>query len=289
MEAKRITTTGERSTPLVADTGNKPPVPPADDPFFYGWRYVCRVSANGTEEWDQVPLTLEDILHPEEEDFRVLSDFHNDDCAYLKYVIKRRLPPDGVVLSDCRVNWGVKGLRAHGPDIAAFLGVRRRTNWRTFYVAREKARALFTIEVTSPSTRSTDLVNKVDHYYRAGVPYYFIVDAYGSDEENRVLALIGYKRGPNGYVRIKPDAQGRFLIKSVGLLLGTEGGRVCGYDAETGEKIGDYQAVVEARAEAESQAETAKKQAQKEREARKTAEERARQLEEELRRLRGEA
>src|SRR5262249_39142963 len=146
--------------------------PPKSDPFRYGWRYVKRKHSNGSETHEQVPLTLEDILHPEEEDFRVHTDAHNDDCAYLKYVVRPQLPPDGVVLSDCRVWWGVAGLRAHGPDLAVFRGVRQWRDWGTFYVDRERARAILAMEITSPHTRATDLVTKVDHYYRAGVPQY---------------------------------------------------------------------------------------------------------------------
>jgi hypothetical protein len=43
-------------------------VPTPEDPFPYGWRYVT-IQRNGEEELLQVPLTLDDVLHPEEEDF----------------------------------------------------------------------------------------------------------------------------------------------------------------------------------------------------------------------------
>ncbi len=57
----------------------KPPpaLPPRNDPFRYGWRYVLRGTApNGQELWDQVPLTLDDVLHPEVGDFIVNSTAH---------------------------------------------------------------------------------------------------------------------------------------------------------------------------------------------------------------------
>src|SRR5438045_2168111 len=85
--AKRDMTAHDPSQPLISDTANHPKVPPANDPFFYGWRIVHSKSPNGRAKEEQVPLTQEDILHPQEEDFRVHSQAHNDDCAYLKYVI----------------------------------------------------------------------------------------------------------------------------------------------------------------------------------------------------------
>src|SRR5262249_35101461 len=53
-----------------------PPVP--SDPYRYGWRYVRVKHPDGTETFDQVPLTLEDVLFPEEGDFTVQTDWH---CA----------------------------------------------------------------------------------------------------------------------------------------------------------------------------------------------------------------
>jgi Uma2 family endonuclease len=245
-----------------------------DDPYRYGWREIRASSTTGTERFRRVPLTLDDILHPEEEDFRVHTDAHNDDCAYLKYAINLRLPPDGLVLSDCRVSWGVKGLRAHGPDIAAFRGVRRRIDWGTFYVAKEKARSLFNIEVTSVNTRVTDVETKVDHYFRARVPYYYIVDAVYEDELTRILELIGYRRGKSGYVRMKPDRSGRYLIRPVGLLLGTEGSRARLFDAVNGERIPDYRDAIQS-------TETARVR-------QRLADARIRELEAEVKKLRGD-
>ena len=158
------------------------PTPPADlveaDPFRYGWRYVKRIEPDGSEEFEQVPLTLEDVLHPEEEDFHVHTDGHEVDCIYLRLVAQAQLAgdPSAVVLRDCRVAWDVPGLRPHGPDIAVIFGVRQRRDWGTFDVAVEGVRPSLIIEVTSPETRHNDLVKKVEHYARAGVPHYVIAD-----------------------------------------------------------------------------------------------------------------
>jgi hypothetical protein len=54
-----------------------------EDPFRYGWRSVRRVRPNGVPEYEQVPLTLEDILHPQEGDFSTHSQDHGRRNYYL--------------------------------------------------------------------------------------------------------------------------------------------------------------------------------------------------------------
>ena len=90
------------------------------DPFRYGWRYVLKAKPVGKELFDQVPLTLEDVLHPEVGDFIVQTDGHDNDCMYLKMTAKRQLKddPTAAVLSDCRVDWNIPGVRPLGPDLA---------------------------------------------------------------------------------------------------------------------------------------------------------------------------
>ena len=79
---------------------------------------------DGTESFDQIPLTLEDVLFPEVGDFIVQTDAHDSDVRYLKGVFKSRLTgdPTAAVVSDCRVDWNLQGVRPLGPDIAVFSG-----------------------------------------------------------------------------------------------------------------------------------------------------------------------
>src|SRR5947209_20359519 len=86
---------------------------PRKDPFRYGWRYVRRVLADGRKTLEQVPLTLEDVLHPQEGDFHVLTDEHNDDCAYLKYALRKQFAGKAMVLSDHRIAWPQPGPKPH--------------------------------------------------------------------------------------------------------------------------------------------------------------------------------
>jgi Uma2 family endonuclease len=291
----------------------KPDESRQEDPFRYGWRYQNRLQPDGREELVQVPLTLEDVIHPQEGDFRVQSQAHWEDCDYLYSVFKVRLIPDpaALVLADHRVAWDeATGVKPHGPDIAVFQGVAPRTQRKgTLDVLREGFVPLLIVEITSPDTRRGDVVTKVDEYFRAGVPWYVIVDA---DEKPalRTLQLIGYRRGSQGYERLPLDSQGRLWLEPLGLWLGAQDGRVVCYDGETGEELGDYAAMAQARAVSEARlaAETRARQAAEahmaaeasaraaaeaqmaaEAHARAAAETRLRELEAELRRLRGEA
>ena len=234
----------------------RPPAPPADDadPFRFGWRYVTTRHADGSESVDQVPLTEEDVLFPEEGDYIVQTDLHSTDIAYLKNVFNARLARirRAVAVADCRVDWSVRGLRPMGPDIAVFFDVARRKDWATLNVAAERARLGPVVEVTSPSTRDNDLDRKPELYHRAGVPLYVIADATEAGPGRRRLRLFAYRREPGGYRRVEPDARGRIWIEAVGLWLGVvrdeemDCDRLACYDGETGEEVGDYQAVTRA-------------------------------------------
>ena len=54
----------------------------ADDPFRYGWRYVRRTQPDGTTVIDEIPLTRDDLLYPEEGDFVVQEPWHTQDFTY---------------------------------------------------------------------------------------------------------------------------------------------------------------------------------------------------------------
>ncbi len=290
---------------------------PEPDPFRYGWRYVRVRGPGGKESLEQVPLTLEDVLHPETGDFIVQSDPHDDDVSYLKYVFKWRLVgnPRTAVVSDCRVDWNLPGIRPLGPDVAVFVDVKKRKLWATLNVAAERVKPALVAEVTSPDTRKNDLEIKVDYYHRARVPLYVIADSIQEDGEKRRLRLIGYRYTRAGFRKIAPDAGGRLWLEPVGVWLGVTQDRQLGYDRlacydpATGQEIGDYIELNEAlgiekeaharadrRAKAEAarakklaaKAKTASARAQAEAQARALAEARVRELEAAIRRLKRE-
>lgn len=215
------------------------------DPFRFGWRYVRKIGPNGTERSVQVPLTLDDVLHPQEGDHIPDNRQQSRDCTYLFDVLEWRLAdnPQALVLTDCLINWGVRGLRNHSPDISVFDGVADPDrNWRTLAVAREGAHPLLVVEIVSPDAhnrqaRDNDVVTKVREYYRARVPLYAIVDQERVDGPRRIA---GYRRGRRKFESIPLDEQGRLLLEPVRLLMGLREERVICWDADTGEEISDY-------------------------------------------------
>ncbi len=243
----------------------------------YGFRYVPVKDARGrVVDHVQVPLTREDVLHPQEGDAIAESNAHGDDCNYLKNAFRAQLAddPSAVVFSDCGIYWGDPVLRHHSPDISVIFGVRdAQREWPSFHVAREGVRPALLIEITSPSTRSTDFRDKRPHYFRAQVPTYVIVDA-REDDHRRELEIIGYRRGATRFQRMPLNDEGRLWLEAVGLWLGSESGRVACYDVER-RKIADYTELTEDR--------------HQERLRREAAEQRVYDLEAELRRHRGGA
>lgn len=263
------------------------PEPAVTSRIPYGWRLVRRKGSDGTEEWVEVPLTVQDLLHPQEGDCIPENSLHSWERAYLYEVIGARLGdrPTVRVFSDCIIDWGIPGLKNHSPDISVFGNVRDRERlWKTFPVAKQRARPLLVIEIVSPDDqdprrRDNDVVIKVEHYRRAGVPLYVIVD---QEKENGPRHLLGYRKRGKRYVPLAADGRGRLLLEPVDMLLGLQENRLVCYDAAGGEEIPHYAgleralaAATESRNAAEQQAEAAQRQAQAER-AKAEAETRAR-------------
>jgi Uma2 family endonuclease len=234
-----------------------PSATPARDPFRLGWRWVRPESVNGAAgKSRRVPLTADDLLHPREGDQIPENTTQERDRTYLAGALRLRLRdrPRVRVLSDCLVDWGVRGPRNHSPDLSVFDDVRD-PEWQggLFRVAEHGARPLLVIEIVSPDSadqqvRDNDVVTKVDHYYRARVPVYAIIDR---EVEGGPRRLLGYRRGRRGYVRLPLDQQGRLPLEPVGLLLGLRGNEAICYDARTGEEILDLAGMAQARAAAD--------------------------------------
>jgi len=228
------------------------------DPWRYGWRYINEQMPDGTVRTKQVPLTEEDVLHPQEDDFIMENPAHDVDCEVLKLALKSRMRdrPDVVVLRDCRVDWGVAGIEPHGADAVVLEGVQ---GWDpllgTFHVARHHARVVLVAEATSPSKRRNDLGIKVDEYFRAGIPLYVIVDTPVVNGV-RTIRMIGRQATETGYALMPVDARGRLWLEPVGLWLGADNGQLVCTDAE-GNRLGEYLEVEEAAEAARQQADAA--------------------------------
>jgi colicin import membrane protein len=239
-----------------------------DDPFRLGWRLKNITLPDGTETVEEVPLTEEDLLFPEEGDFVVDNPAHQLDLDYC-HVNLRSLyldDPTVVVLCDCRVDYGVEGVRPLGPDILVLFGVREWLRRGTFHLAEEGGRPILVIEICSPSTRGNDIGIKVDLYYRVGVQKYVIVDR--GPEGDGPPQLRGRQRGRKNWRPLPLDEQGRLDLSPVPLWLGVEDDQVWLYD-ETGRRLPDPATLRKALAEAEENV-------QRETKAREKAERKAR-------------
>ena len=147
------------------------------------------------------------------------------------------------------------------------------------------ARPVLVVEITSPSTRSYDLDDKVVEYHKAGVPFYAIVD-YRPELAERQVYLIGYRATPEGYLRVAVNEQGRLWLEPVRLWLAAEGDRAVCYD-ERGERVRDVVELDLAARQAEERAAEAERAAQKACQQATDLAARMAQLEAELQRLRG--
>ena len=171
---------------------------------------------------EQVPFTIEDVLHPEVGDVIVHSIRHETDQRYLTDVLQVRLEHTGeaIVMSDTRIAWDVPGLWPHSPDVMVIPGITKRDNWSTFDVAQEGQRPALIIEITSPEARENDLMRDAAHEARAGVAPYVVVD-HLAREEPYPLRLVNYRLVGQRYVLQPLDEQGQVYLEIARLWLGS--------------------------------------------------------------------
>ena len=208
--------------------------------WHYGWRMVPEEDEHGNTHMAQVPLTLEDYLHPQIGDKHMNTQSHNYICKYLMAVIEHYLRhiQGTVVYSDVGIKWDVPGVQHLAPDLSLIFNVRRTEGppHKIFYVADEGTAPALAIEVTSPSTRDADFNNKLSLYARVGLPYYFIVDTGPRHTDAPpVLRLYGFELTPNGYVELRPNLYGWLWMDPVGAWIGLDSGEVRCYDAQENE------------------------------------------------------
>ncbi|MDQ2732481.1 MAG: Uma2 family endonuclease [Armatimonadota bacterium] len=274
--------------PLPPITFDKPLLPHGtpenefaeDENFDYGYRYVYKIEPDGEKRLTTVPLTREDIIYPKMEDVQLHNDPHQVFCNYLFSLFKSQLRSDAsaVVFHDTGIFWDDPKLRHNSPDVTVILGVKKQKRWTSFYVAREKVRPELVIEVTSPDTRSIDLVDKLRIYKQARVPFYVIVETdrkHGVDVER----LHGYHLTAPGYEEIPADERGWLWLETVQLFIGIHDAQVVCYD-RSGRRMGDFSEVTAEREATHAALEATEK-------ALNVAEDRIRELEAELRQRNG--
>jgi colicin import membrane protein len=211
------------------------------EPYLYGWRYVQKTQPDGSTEMEQVPLTLEDVLHPQEGDVIIERPFHELDCRYLADVLASRPlgPAFAAVTADLLVDWGVAGVRDTSPDIGYFVGMREPLDLEkgTLRLANVGGRCSLAIEVVSPHTRVNDVEHKVRLYHQIGIPLYILIDQVRVGGPRR---LVVYQWTPGGYVELPLDQHGRYLVASLGVYIVVHDRRVLCLDAATGRELGNY-------------------------------------------------
>jgi Uma2 family endonuclease len=222
---------------------------PPEDNFSFGYRWEPRTLPDGTTKYEQVPLTVEDVLHPQPDDVIPVRPQHAIDCRYLVNVFRVRAAaelasqPIVYVSDDHLVDWGVPDQRNTSPDVGVFAGLKHEVAPLdgTFDLVASGGRCVLVVEVVSPDARrENDVVHKVREYYQAGVPLYVIVD---QEKEGAPRQIRGLRHRPSGWEELACDQRG-LLLEPLQLLLGLKDDRVVCYDVRTGKELGDYESVV---------------------------------------------
>ena len=260
--------------------------PPASDPFCYGTRTIRRRQADGSFQSLRMPLTLWDVLHPQEGDHIVQSIRHSQEVRYLAGGLEVHAARDAhaLVKSDSPIHWDVPGLSHHAPDVALIFNVRDPREYRSsFQVTWAGVRPTLIIEVVSPQNREVrevDTVTKVVEYHAAMVPLYVIIDR---EREDDWPVIRGYRYTPEAYEPIALDDEDCLLLTDLNLRLLRNQNRIALYDAVTGRELGDHVAVSQAleaemaaRQAAEKEARLARERADAAVESQRLAEEQAR-------------
>ena len=99
----------------------------AEDPFFYGYRWIRRETARGVVH-EQVPLTKADLLDPQEDDHVSNHSWHEElttmICSILRALFKTRGRGDVRVTGNVKMLWQDRTIDPVDPDVAVIPGVK---------------------------------------------------------------------------------------------------------------------------------------------------------------------
>jgi Uma2 family endonuclease len=211
------------------------PLPEESDPFYWGSRLVRAVGADGESYLQEVPLTRNDILDPQEGDMMMQGPVHDYVARILTDMIDRWFTAEDVaVYHDVKILWGIDGLSDPAPDISVIKGVRNKlaADRASFSVPEEGVRPCLVIELISPRYEEIDRRDKLQIYERAGVPEHLIIDITSTP-----VRIDAYRMSPAGtYLRCPP---GHFESHTTGLCFKAGTGRleINVEDAATGERL----------------------------------------------------
>ncbi len=254
----------------------------AEDPFFYGYRWVQVKTAAGKTISEQVPLTREDLLDPREDDHVSNRFWHDLIIGRLGEILRTLFASRGrdkvLVTANVKMLWQDPGVKRVDPDLAVIPGVEDPDrDFSSFDEAEEETRPIFVLEVLSEATESTDRGDKPAIYRRTGVEEYFILDQMKSPwtlEARRLHPATGR------YLEVQPGKSSRLASETLEVLfeVGEDGRSLVLTDLQTGERLRDHLGEAAARrAEAEARR-LAEERCRNEAEARRAAEEENRRL-----------
>lgn len=226
-------------------------LPAAGPTPFYGYRDRPVPRPDGSVDWVQIPLTLEDACYPQFEDKILKFSNHGPEAHVIYNHLEAwfRDVPSVLMLTDTLVDWGIPGQRNTSPDFSIFVNVcDPGANWSVFPVKLQGARVAFVIEFAVPSMRSNDLEVKRSDYHRAGVPCYVVVDQLRENGPQRVLA---WDWAPAGYVQRPADEGGRVTLPGTGIAVGLRDNRLHGFNSKTGERHLEFAELYELHLKAE--------------------------------------
>ena len=238
---------------------------------------------DGRLELLELPLTPELFLNPELDDKMSQGEWHDLTAGEISGILRSwfKAQPGGVrVFHDLKHLLG-PGLPGPSPDVSVVHDLRDPTPLDSLAFEKEGVRPSLVVEVVSPLSarvRQTDLDKKVKLYQRVGIPEYLIVDTSTRKRASRRYTLLGYRLdATRRYQPIEPDAQGRLLAETIGVLfqIAPSGDRVLLFEAATGRRLLNLEEQTE-RADRETErADREAERSAREAEARKTAEEEA--------------
>jgi Uma2 family endonuclease len=246
-----------------SDTSYTPPPESFATRFPYGWRYVLKPSVPGEENYDQIPLTLEDLRNPQLGDQVPQRHAHSQPIVDLVSSLKTYYAKDPSmgVFTDLIMDWGIPGLLGAAPDIAIVPNLKDKEADRgIFKVVVEGTRPCLVIEVMSPGYSGDD-TNKVTLSAQAGIAEYLLIKPDLTHEIPR-YELSGYRLESGVYQPLVPNERGQLLSQTLQLWfeVSDQGRQVRVTDVRTGRPLltqieeATARLAAEARAEAEAEA-----------------------------------
>ncbi|MCS6812791.1 MAG: Uma2 family endonuclease [Cyanobacteria bacterium] len=252
-----------------------------------GWRYELVTLADGTTDYEMVPLTEDEFVHPQEGYHLPNTTFHDRIIAEARDMLTRRYRerPDVGVFSDLLIEWDSPDMKDHCPDVFVAFGItNKQQNRGKFIVANEGVRPTFVLEVVSPRYRRADRETKVLHYARTKVQEYVIVDR----RRYRTIVLdevLGYRLVGGAYQPITPDDDGRIFCETVGLWISLQEGHLVMQDGTTGERLLTSDELESIAEQERQRAEQERQRAEQERQRAEQERQRAEQMAAELQQL----